>query len=545
MPALDVLVRALGADLVPVTAPLPHGLEVTAVHVSELTDPTPYLGGGELLLTTGMGLTGQTAQARAYTARLSRLGVAGLGIGLGPVHTTVPPTLAEACAAVGLPLLVVPAPTPFLVVARRFWSLLAEAGKEQLNATLGAHRDLVRSAAGPDPVPDVVRTLAGAVEGWAAQLDADGELVEVWPRDREPVARQVAVEAARLRVAGPHSSATFALGGDDVVLQPLASRGRLSGFVATGGPGPMQAPDRQLLLTACALLALHSEHNRRGADGARAARACVVRLLMAGYPDAARALAAELGLPPTAPRVRVLGFAGPPDRAGDDLLDVLERVPVSAPAGPAWTTGPSAPSGPSVPAAPPDQVASSAPAACAGPSAPSAPSASRAATASPSGRLLAVAEPDEVWALVGPGDAAAVLGAVRRYVGGRAAESRALLSGETDLAELPRSLPALRRTLAGLPGGTVHDLGEGPAPGTPAGPPLEPLLGYRRADLVGAVAAYLRHRGHWERAAADLGVHRNTLRHRITTATRLLGADLDDPDVASLTWLALRERGLA
>lgn len=82
MPALDVLVRALGADLVPVTAPLPHGLEVTAVHVSELTDPTPYLGGGELLLTTGMGLTGQTAQARAYTARLSRLGVAGLGIGL-------------------------------------------------------------------------------------------------------------------------------------------------------------------------------------------------------------------------------------------------------------------------------------------------------------------------------------------------------------------------------------------------------------------------------------------------------------------------------
>lgn len=59
------------------------------------------------------------------------------------------------------------------------------------------------------------------------------------------------------------------------------------------------------------------------------------------------------------------------------------------------------------------------------------------------------------------------------------------------------------------------------------------------------VTAYLRHHGHWERAAGELGVHRNTLRHRIDTATRVLGKDLDDPDVASRLWLALRERGLA
>jgi len=59
------------------------------------------------------------------------------------------------------------------------------------------------------------------------------------------------------------------------------------------------------------------------------------------------------------------------------------------------------------------------------------------------------------------------------------------------------------------------------------------------------VVAYLRHRGHWEAAANELGVHRNTLRHRIGTSMRVMDVDLDDPDVASTVWLALRARGLA
>ena len=121
MPTLAALCRALGPDLEPVTdLPIPQA-EVSGVHVSELTDPTPYLQGGELLLTTGMGLTGHEAQARAYAARLARHGVAGLGLGLGPIHDGVPRTLVRACEAAGLALFVVPGPTPFLMVARTYW----------------------------------------------------------------------------------------------------------------------------------------------------------------------------------------------------------------------------------------------------------------------------------------------------------------------------------------------------------------------------------------------------------------------------------------
>ncbi|MFJ4767858.1 PucR family transcriptional regulator [Streptomyces uncialis] len=487
MPALDDLVRLLGTDLEAVTPEVAPPLHITGVHVSELTDPTPYLTGGELLLTTGMGLTGQTAQARAYTARLAAHGVAALGIGLGPVHTTVPGTLVEACESAGLPLCAVPAPTPFLTIARTYWSLTAAAGQEELSAALGAHRELIRSAAGPDPVRAVVRTLADAVEGWAAQLTPQGEVMAVWPREHRASARRIAAEVARLRVAGPHSSATFPLGDDDVVLHPLTGRGPLSGFVATGCPRPMKAPDRQLVLTACALLALQSEQRRRGVAAARTARACVARLVLSGHLDAARSLGADLGLPAIASRVRLLAVAGLTGGT-DEALDVLEPA------------------------------------------------------AGPGRQLLAVAEPDEVWVLAGPDDTQALRVAVRRLTTERLPGARAVLGLPADAAELHRRLPALTRTLAAVPPGTWRDLADD---GTPAAPSLDPVLGYRRADLAGAVVAYLRHRGHWERAAADLGVHRNTLRNRIATAARLMDADLDDPDTASRTWLALRSAGLA
>src|SRR5690606_7851970 len=125
--------------------------------------------------------------------------------------------------------------------------------------------------------------------------------------------------------------------------------------------------------------------------------------------------------------------------------------------------------------------------------------------------LVAAAEPDEVWALVAPADAPAVLDAARAAAGSDGT-ARVLLGTETELTELHRSMPVLRRTLTALPAGTVRDLGADGARSPGAAPSLEPLLSYRRADLVPAVAAYLRHRGPWERAAADLGVHRNTPR---------------------------------
>ena len=73
------------------------------VHVSELEDPTPWLKGGELILTTGMGIGATPAKQRAYIKRLAKAGLAGLGFGLGFSHDKTPRSLVTAVDIGGLP----------------------------------------------------------------------------------------------------------------------------------------------------------------------------------------------------------------------------------------------------------------------------------------------------------------------------------------------------------------------------------------------------------------------------------------------------------
>src|SRR6185437_14258526 len=73
------------------------------VHISELPDPTPWLSGGELLLTTGLQLAGDD-ELRAYLERLSSHGLSGLGFGVGFSHASAPDALRAAADALGFPL---------------------------------------------------------------------------------------------------------------------------------------------------------------------------------------------------------------------------------------------------------------------------------------------------------------------------------------------------------------------------------------------------------------------------------------------------------
>ena len=69
--------------------------EIRWVHISELLDPTPWLSGGELLLTTGIQLESADLQ-RKFVARLRDAEVAGLGFGTGFDHSKVPKALLTA-----------------------------------------------------------------------------------------------------------------------------------------------------------------------------------------------------------------------------------------------------------------------------------------------------------------------------------------------------------------------------------------------------------------------------------------------------------------
>ncbi|MBW5481488.1 helix-turn-helix domain-containing protein, partial [Streptomyces bambusae] len=68
----------------------------------------------------------------------------------------------------------------------------------------------------------------------------------------------------------------------------------------------------------------------------------------------------------------------------------------------------------------------------------------------------------------------------------------------------------------------------------------EALLGPLSPALRETLRAWLAHHGSWDRSAAALGVHRNTVRQRIARGAALLGRDLDDPDTRMELWFALR-----
>ena len=59
-------------------------------------------------------------------------------------------------------------------------------------------------------------------------------------------------------------------------------------------------------------------------------------------------------------------------------------------------------------------------------------------------------------------------------------------------------------------------------------------------ELLRSLATWLSHHGQTSAAAAELGVHRHTLRTRVSTAESLLQRHLDDPDTRAELWAALR-----
>ena len=219
--SLAQLHHQLGNDLRPVLGTRMAQRKISGVHIAELEDPTPYLEGGELLLTTGIPVAGPAAKMEAYIKRLMDRDIAALGLGLGAGVDEVPPGLAELCQAAGLELLLVPAGTPFMNVSRAYWDLVGKEGQADLAASLGTQTALARAAAQPDALPSVIKALAQALGGWAAYLPTDNGAATLWPESNSAILGQLRLEAFRLDMAATHSASTFQIHGTDVVEYPV------------------------------------------------------------------------------------------------------------------------------------------------------------------------------------------------------------------------------------------------------------------------------------------------------------------------------------
>ncbi|MBQ1049657.1 PucR family transcriptional regulator [Micromonospora sp. C51] len=131
------------------------------VHVAEVPDIATLLGGGELVLTTGIGLPGDDAGLRAFIGDLAGVGVSGLVVELGRrYHDGVPRVMVAAAERHGLPLVELRRATPFVRITEAVHALIVDAQLTELRATEEIHQRFTElSVEGADP-GEVVRQAA-------------------------------------------------------------------------------------------------------------------------------------------------------------------------------------------------------------------------------------------------------------------------------------------------------------------------------------------------------------------------------------------------
>ncbi|MFH8572775.1 helix-turn-helix domain-containing protein [Streptomyces sp. NPDC017993] len=532
-----------------------EGVVIHWVHTSEMADPVPYLLGGEMLLTAGMHLaeaaggteekagptsgsgpgTGTTAAetdtdtdtdgtARSpapaaspdafppgpldayldgYVARTVAAGAAALGFGIAPVHDTVPRALVAACDRHGLPLIEVPPATPFTAVESAVWQAVTEARHRELTRLSEAQRALASAAARADPAPAVLRALARHVHGWTALLSPDG--TEHGTAGPPPTAacRAAAAHLAGIVGRGGPSSATDTLPDTHLTAYALTGRGpRREAPALVVAAHPLDPPAHTIAGVAAVLLSLitgpASGQGPVGTDHS----AALAELLLGADPSQVGPLLGHPLWTVVHAEPRRDTTASPAALAAALHTPLVARCPTAN-----ATPGPTAPVR-----------------AEAGSGRPTAPHA-----ASPALRALVPADRDVTghpgWTL-GVSEAAPV----------------------TELPAADRhAASALRRALAGrVP--LVHHRTPGPHGITSLVAPsdarhhaqalLAPLAG--SSPLLATLHNWLSLHGNWDRTATALGIHRNTVRQRITRIASLLDTDLDDPDVRMELWFALR-----
>lgn len=463
------------------------------VATSELDDPTPYLRGGELLLTTGLRLPRGRAAVDGYVARLLDAGVVALGYGVGIATDQVPAALVRATGDRGLPLVEVDRPTPFTAVSKAVADLLTAHRFAEVNRGFTGQRALTRAAV-TARAPGVVDRLAATVGGWAALLDPSGAVRHAAPASARPSAEAVTGELDRLRGRRP-AALSLVQGASHVVVHPLAPTPRGRGFLVVGADHPLDRTDQSLVNVATALLSFDLE--RAGVAENAARSAALLRLVIDGpHPDEALLVGLGGALLTGSP-LHATVCAGPADALGvlaDDLVAALgDRVLAG--------------------------IVDDA--------------------------LVAVTATAQAQALLlrtVPGDGTVATGTSTgegwRRLAGTVGQARGAAAAARHLTP-----PVLDH--ARLAGTSAVGLVDPPALAAYTEAVLGPLDSYARdtgIDLVASLAAWLGQHGQYDPAAAALGVHRHTLRYRVRKAATLLGRDLSSADARMELWFAITAR---
>lgn len=115
------------------------------VHVTEILDPSQWLSGGEMILTTGAGLHGRRERVRQFVHALKAAGVTALGWGFTADEIIVPPVMIGECQDAGLGLVAVPTSTPFIAVVQRFVEHIHAEREASMRLSITRNSEFIRA----------------------------------------------------------------------------------------------------------------------------------------------------------------------------------------------------------------------------------------------------------------------------------------------------------------------------------------------------------------------------------------------------------------
>lgn len=461
--------------------------EITWAHAIELADPTPYLSGGELVMTTGLNIGADARAQAAYVRRLADAGIAALAVDTGTVLPEVPRGVLDAGDATGLPVLEVPPQTPFIAISRVVIDALRADELRSVQRVVDQQEVLARATLRAG-IPGVVDALAGCLSATVVVVDNDGIVLAGAGPDQERLADLLARADRSVR---RQAASVLVDGTAYVTVQALRAAQPVRGHLAVRTETPMTGSDRLVVAHAVSLVSIAVEKPARVVDAEQLFRAAVTREMLCGSGAVDDSVLRHFGFEPNSEVVVVLcAGAGP-------VLVAQQRI------------------------------------------------ANSLATAA---YLLSAIGDDIVFVVPAAGSRRRV-DAVRTVLdpdtlGGVSAPVRL---GDTSVGlEQARiaaqSGPGLT-WFADLTGFGVLLGGRSAAELRVLAAPLEPLAHDR--ELIDTLAAFLQHNGQVESAAAELGVHRHTLRNRLRRIMGLLDDDLESADSRTQLWLAVKADQLA
>jgi purine catabolism regulator len=487
------------------------------VHISELEDVTPWLSGGELLLTTGIQLS-TPARQRRFVARLSGHGLAGLGFGTGFTHKGVPKAIRDECEVQGMPLFEVPYEMPFIAITERAFARLVNEEYDVLQRDARVHEQLERLVLEGRGIAEILAAIAGAAGDAAVLQDATGSELglsgSIKPSVLRALGEEVAARGASASV-GPFEPRSPSLA-DRALSVPVPGRrgGSPVGWLTViGGDAPLEDFDRLVARHAAMVVGLELMRERAVLETERRLAGNVL----------AEALSGSLGTEELRGRLGPFGI-------GETLALLLFELDDPHTGEAALE---SSLAGLGVPALVAGTVIGE------------------------RTLLCAIIDPGERDPFVVAGDARSALANWHGQV--RAATSQVLPVGSVRRAfhEARCALVATAASNGEAPDVASHaDLGaftlllslqDDDALRVYSERLLEPIDqvdGEYGGELLRSLEAFIEQNGNWERAARQLFCHRHTLRYRMRRIEELTGRDLANATDRIELWLALRARDL-